>query len=63
MNPELTTGADGKPVCNCADCRNLKQGLEKIGEPSTWRGHRILTEHEAAEALVPYFPEADEIAS
>ncbi len=62
MNPELTVGADGKPCCNCEACHKLKQGLEKAGA-STWRGHRILTEHEAAEALVPYWPEADENAS
>lgn len=59
MNAELTTGSDGKPCCNCEQCRSFKQALEKAGEPSTWRGQRILTEHEAAQALAPYGPEAD----
>jgi len=63
MNPELTMGADGKPCCNCEQCRTSKQGLEKAGVPSTWRGFRIMTEHEAAQALAPYFPEAGDVAS
>ena len=50
---------DKQPCCNCEDCLRFKSAMEKRGEPLTWRGQRILTAHEAAQAPFPYGPEPD----
>jgi hypothetical protein len=44
---------------SCEECQSLRHELEKRGEPLTWRGQRILTEHELDRAIFPYGPEPD----
>ena len=46
------------PTCNCEQCEGIRREMVKRGEPLTWYGRRILTEHELAQIDFP--PEPDD---
>lgn len=61
-NPGVTgcTGLDGPTGSHGGmDCESWRRELEKQGIPTTWRGQRILCEHEINEAIFPYGPEPE----
>ena len=47
------------PNCICDNCYNFRQAMIKAGEPLTWKGIRILTEHELSQWDWPYPPEPE----
>ncbi len=49
--------------CKCEACQRFRQEVEKRGEPLTFKGFPIRTQHDLAFVDFPYPPEPHEPAS